>query len=529
MIQIGELVSRSIRVNFLDNFDPDDLTAVVKDAVDKNIRTIPDTNNFPEGESEADSNILSIIFNWGTTLAKWSFKALKWLGISMSEAWGWLVATWTTLSNFNWNASDEQLKTSIENYNIQMSGIWGGIFGKFGIGYLGTIALGAGIGMIFPYIGGPNLARLLVSSVNTELLPDLVDDLGSAITQTANIWASIGLLNVYMFTRKWIKKIPKSTLDGIIGDTNADWIRNAWGEPNAPTLTFSGTIEDKIEDIDSKQLQAFTEEAIEEGWDTFVEGGAIIAQKLDEVLFMYEAAIQNVNGPDRSIIIYPDENSNEEFLILEDIPQEQLIATTQTLINQHRIIGDRSVGNIVATSLDEPQISRPLLRKLTILFSSRPKPPWVDVSEEANESPKPAKTFAVSIPDIKKGTTWKEIKKAAKAYSWGSFRAVARFSNKRKMVVHGSTKQIALDKLNEFLDLSDAKVQSIMVTEEEDVPLKAKKKPTMIYPKSAKLLHRKNSLDNDGNVVINNTYFDTEIIEFLLWVEDEPPYVPVID
>lgn len=526
MITAGELLSRNIRANFLDNFDPPNMLAVVEEAKNKNTRVIPDTSNFVSEDAE-NSGILSTIFKWTINLGKWSFKILKWLGIGVYDAYNWIVSTWTSLSNFDWNSSDAQLKATIENYNVQMAGIWGGVFGQFAIGYLGVVALGYGVGLVFPVIGGPLLGQALVGSVNAELLPELIDNLGNAIGQTINIWTSIGLLNVYMLTRQWIKKLPKSTLQAFLGESKADWIKNVWGEPNAPSLTFSGKIEDKIENIDSKTLQAFTEEAIEEGWDTFIEGGAIIAQKLDEAIFMYEAAIQNVNGPDRSIVIYPDENSDEEFLILEDVPQEQAIATTQMLINQHRLIGNRSVGNIVATSFDEPQIATPLLRKLTIFFSDRPKPPWVVINSSGG-SPKPAKIVQVSIPDIKVGTTWNQIKKAAKFYQWGPFRAVARFTNKRKLSVYGATKAIALEKLNDFLDLSTAVVQSISVIEEEEVPLKAKKIPTMVYPKSAKLLHRKNSLDNDGKVVINNQYFDTEIIEFLLYVDDEPENAPVV-
>jgi hypothetical protein len=519
MITVGELLSRNIRANFIDNFDPPDMLAAVEDARNRNIRIIPDQANFPSEDAEV-SGVMEKISKMLTDFGKWSWKTLKWLKFSFQEAWEWGVAKFEALWNFDWNASDAELKAAIENYNIQIASIWGGVFGQFAIGYLGSIVFGAGVGFLCPVIGGPMLAKAIVGEVSRELLPDLIANLAQAITATLNLAAAQIAIMSYMGWRLLIKQLPEESLKLLVGEKNGDWIKNVWGSPTAPTLSFASMQEERIEKMDGKALKAFVEEALEEGYETFIEGGSIVAQKLDEAIFMYESAVQQAQGPERSIVIQPDRNSDEEILILEDIPQSRLIETTQLLINQHRLLGNRDLGTVVATSFDEPTIARPLLRKLKIFFSSRPKPPWTD------ENGKPAKTVEVSIPDLKKGVTWSQIKKAAREYSWGPFRAVARFTNKRNLIVYGENRDIALAKLHDFLDLSTATVQTITVTEESEVPNKKRKIPTKIYPRKATFLYRKNSLDDEGNVVINNQYFSSDYDSFLLWPEDEPPNLP---
>ncbi len=94
--------------------------------------------------------------------------------------------------------------------------------------------------------------------------------------------------------------------------------------------------------------------------------------------------------------------------------------------------------------------------------------------------------------------------------------------NRRQMVVYGSTAAEAKKKLLQLAALSDAKILTLTISEEELRPSKVRKEPTMMYPSYGTLLARKNSLDANGRTSLDSKTYDESVVRFPLWVPKEP-------
>ncbi len=182
----------------------------------------------------------------------------------------------------------------------------------------------------------------------------------------------------------------------------------------------------------------------------------------------------------------------------------------------YQLMENRDVGMIVGQPEEEWRYKQPRERHLSILFRSKEKPPW----RLANG--KNPKQVTVTIPDAKKGLSWGQIKTAASPYIWGKFRAQARLDNGRMMCLYGSTSPGAVKKLKQILELSASDYVSIEVQEEVERNSKIVKHPTQVFPCSATILVRSDSLWSKGKVDISGKSWKEEPVKFDLWTDKQP-------
>ena len=378
--------------------------------------------------------------------------------VSVTALSEFVMARIEELKAFDWNATDLELETAIWAYNVQMAGIWGSLVGR-GVGYLATVAVGVGVGLVIPVIGGAALAGAISVAVSEEAVPELISELSSALFQTVALKSRQISLSAYINLRRFIKQLPLGTIASIPGiDYNfAKKIKNEWGAEGAPVLSFNKSVSDKVEKIKNPITQAFVENALDESWDTFVEGTLIIARSIDDFIAA-EQMPSSSNGL-RAVEVLPDKNNPDEKVLFYG-RENSLMGQIMGTLNTHQMIHNRDIGfseDVRLTSMPAP----PQKRTLRIILYSSPSPPWT------RKGKRPKKSEHI-IPDPKPGLTWQDVKRAvggAAGMKVGDFAATVNFSNRRQFTVHGDTKDVALANARKLAELSEAKVFRVHVNE----------------------------------------------------------------
>ncbi|MBL1177826.1 hypothetical protein [Pantanalinema sp. GBBB05] len=447
----------------------------------------------------------------------WNF-----IGGSLTGVWGIITNGIQNIWRFDWNAADAELLALCESRNEQIAAAWGSLAGQ-GIGWLAGIAVGAGVSLVVPVIGSAALARYIAGKTAEEALEELAPAFRNVFLLTSSNLITNATINLYLNYRRFLKNLPHDTLVGIFGDDTANFITNIWGRgtQGGTKLSFSAYfIEEPVERIDNKLIKTFVENLLEEAWDSFVEAGFVVASQLDTAYSQQKLNNQNQLGTQRSCELVLDTRAPDEKLYFQNVPQQMLIPAVQSAINTHRMIHNRDVGQIVGQPAEEWIRAKPHYRQLVILFYAKERPPWRDTKGNM------VKKAVYSIPDVKVGVTWQEIKTAAKPFTWGKYRATANLDNGRQMAVYGATPEEAKKVLNSLLMLSTAKILTLSVTEEEIRPARLKKSATKMYPVYATLLARRDSVTGKGLPTLDNRVLSEREIRFELWVNQEPKNMP---
>lgn len=472
---------------------------------------------FPATGEEDDGNIITRVFNPVARVAGWLWGVLGWVSIRVTDIFGWLIGGVTRLSTFDWNATDEKYRQLQSNQNLTMAAVWGSFAGQ-GLGWLAGIGVGYGVGLLCPVIGGSQLARYIASSVLDEATAELTLGLRSALVQTAESLGNNLLLSAYMQYRNLLKNAPERVLRRVYGEDTAGFIRHQWGREGQPTMTFAGFIEEQVESIDNDILRVFVENMLEEGWDSFVEAGFIIAYELDNAFSQTRASSNAALGKERAVILTPDVRTDEKIVITgkEELAKQ---AITNTM-NTFTLVHNRDVGNIVGMTEKEYLKAQPLRRKAHFIFRHRPSPPWKDDEGQIRD-------FSYAVPDLKAGISWLELKTAARPFLWGEYRATANLDNGRQMAVYGGSPNEAENALLRLLTLSTADIVTLNVAQEKIRHPSLKKHATLIYPAYVHLLVRRPSVDPTDRTDLNGGTFSQEKQRVLLWPDEEPDdFVP---
>lgn len=460
------------------------------------------------------NGLINRIWNPNGGLLNWAGNLIKGIQFSFNAAMGWLEGRIESLKNFNWNATDKDIERLAKSQNQAIAAAWGGLIGQ-GLGYVAGIAVGVGVGVVCPVIGGGALARAIASAVSLEAIEELGQNLGQVIVQTIGALANSLLLNGYKSYRNFLRRADRDTLKQIYNDDTITFIKNEWGQEGEPDLSFNAVMDRQVDKIKDRNVKVFVEEALEEGWDSFIDSTFIIANELDTAF--QQNRVANQQNTERSVQIDLEDQNSEETLVFSNVPERELMSQVQATINNHRLIRNRDVGAIVGEPLSDYYLrALPFTRKLDIEFRDKERPPWIDVQTGR------IKRVRVSIPDVKAGITWREVKKAAKSYRWGKFRATAKLNNGRQMAVYGATAAEAENKLKELIDLSTAQIQTLTIAEEVERPAKINKRPTMVYPAFATLLFRKNSTTGQGRTMVSSNTYEEKATRVPLYVETEP-------
>lgn len=411
--------------------------------------------------------------------------------ISATAIFGTVLKVSTTIATFDWAASDNEIQQRINGNNVAIAGVWGSAIGS-GAGWLAGIAIGYGVTVICPVIGSAKLARLVAGEVSLEALEELTATTKGAIQTTFETVSSNLLLSGYRSIRKFFGFNPPDS---------------------APSWTIAEKFEERIESIKDPTLRAFTEGFFDEFFDSFVEAGYIFAYELDSQLASARAA--QAGGVERVVKLIPDKESPKEAIVLAGAESQLKTAIQNTLI-QHRLIYNRDVGQIVGQPAEDWYKAKTQRRKLTIVFNEIERPPY------RRDNGRRPRTATYSIPDPKPGLSWEKIKFAAKAYTWGRFRATANLDSGRQMAVYGASPSEAEDKLKDLLTLSTAEISTLSITEEKERNPALKKEATRFYPANATYLVRRPSTDTTGRNDLSGDRYLQNLIRFRLWTDEEP-------
>lgn len=459
------------------------------------------------------------ILNFARRLVGFISRVIRFVAISVSEIWGWIVERTTALAQFNWNASDQQMIGGMRARNLAVAGAWGTVAGS-ALGWTTSIVLGVGVSMVVPVIGGAALAKLMAANVAQEALQEVSATLVNALRTTLNATASNLSVTAYIKFRRWVKSQPRALLRGIFGERFGDAVKDQWGAEGAPAFTIAGQIEEAIERIPNEFIRTFVENAADEFFDSLVEGGFIVAQQLDEAILQARAGTNQALGDERTVIITPDRQSPNETYQLTG-KQELIKPQIQETINSHRNLYGKDVGEIVGQPALDWFRAVPMRRQMVILFYSKERPPWRQSNGQR------VKSATYTIPDPKAGLSWRQIKAAASVYDWGKFRATANLNNGRQMAVYGGSAREAERKLRQLLELSTAEITTLSVAEEKDRNPNIRKDQTRMYPAFVTFTVRRPTVDGQGRF-IGDREWDADTKRYPLWVEQAPrDFVPL--
>jgi len=447
---------------------------------------------------DSEGNPLSWIIGAGARLAGFVLGGLARAGgLLLGTAVRWLIQSVIQLSNFNWLASDTAIKDFMEGNNLAIASALGALVGGGGV-WLTSIGIASAAAIQYPVLGG-KIALELAEEGGEELRGYL----RNFVTQTGNTLAQNALLYVFLQSRRaWRKAngMPAAVADG----------QKPW--------TISGTIENWAGDIGGTWLRTFVESAIEEASDAAMEAGFILSYALDDYYQSAKLAAQDNLGEHRTIKIIPDKQQEEEFITLSG-PQTLLQQDVQTALTTHRWVHNRDLGQIVGQPAEDWLRAGMQRRKLTIVFKSKEKPPWI-VPEGR------VKQVAYTVPEPDIGLTWQKLKLAAKPFNWGRYRATVNLDNGRQMAIYGATAAEAEDKIKELLPLSTGNLLTLSVSEEKDRHINLRKHVVRMYPAYATLLIRRSTAELTGTNDLSGDSYRQETIRIDLWPDEEPDDLP---
>ena len=452
---------------------------VRRQATDSNsgLRVVSTLNQFlSDSEQGSNDGIFSGLgrffgraLSFGTKSAGWILKVVSGLGaFTFSSLWGWLVNVGQRLVNFDWNSSDAELKQLATSGYLASASSWGSFVGS-GLGWTAGIGLGYGVSMLCPVIGSATLARYVSGKVAVEAVEEVTQALLNALSQTLRAMANHASLSLYINSRKLLKRNKDLLPERVRG------IVENWGSDNGPKVTIADSFETQIEKL-PLFLQLFTEEVVDEFFDSFIEAGYIIAQELDTALAAAKAATPE--NPERGLILYPDRDNPNEKIVLTGT-QKEIIPQVQGVLDNHRTLAQKDVGEIAAVPLHE--FVTPLTSKytLTVHFNEYDKPPFTRKGKQG-------RTAKLKVSDSELSISFNQLKVAFKPYSWGGTRRTTHLNNGRQLAVYGASEAECNDLTNSLLSFTSAEaVKSSYTDVNSGVPANQRKPVTRMYPYKA--------------------------------------------
>lgn len=485
-VAVSNLASRTVR------------QSVTQDSA--GIRKLSTLNRFLSNAEQGDSGgiigFFQKIFKFGIKSAGWIATNLLQLGsLSFTSVWGWLVNTAQRVVNFNWNASDAELKQLINGGYLAAASTWGTFVGST-LGWTAGIGLGYGVSMILPVIGGAVLAKYVATKVAEEALPEISQNLLTALSQTLRAMGGQVSISLYINSRKFLKRRRDQLPE------NVREILDEWGSDNGPRITMAESFEERLESLPLIG-QIFVEEAADEFFDSFIEAGFVVAGELDAAVAGAKAAQKE--NPERGLLLYPDrDNPNDKIVLAGN--QKELIPQVQGVLANRRALQNKDVGDIAAVPIHEfvtPATSR---YTLTIHYSEFEKPPLTRLGKRGQ-------TAKLKVPDSELGITFNQLKVAFKPFTWGGIRATTQLDNGRQLAVYAISEAECNDMIQSLLSFTSAEPTRTVYTDvNSGVPANQRKQPTRVYPYKATMATR--SLNQVSG------RFDVETQTMFLWREN---------
>ncbi|MGD1901603.1 MAG: hypothetical protein ACFB9N_05130 [Geitlerinemataceae cyanobacterium] len=436
-----------------------------------------------------------------------------------------LVSALDFLANFDWQASDDEIKQAIQARNDATLSLVGGLAGR-GLGWGASILLGAGVSMVVPVIGGRALATSILQSSGSEALEELWGETKATLRGIGFLQGSNAAARAYMAGRAFIKRLPQGALESVLGERGARFVKQSWGAKGADSWTIASWRDRRIEKIRSNGWRGFWESLVEEGWDALSEGTFIVSADIDDAVNSHLAA--QSTAPDRAIEIQPDREAPDESIRVYGTPRE-VTSIVHGAMATAQLLGNRDVGyvgNVEGEGLWTPEHQR---RRLTLFYYSVPKPPWTQASADFRSIR--AIKRQVAIPNPRRNISWQEVKTAmggAGGFDSGVAHATARLSSRRKMTVKGATEDLAVQRLEALAALSEDTILNINVGEtrkfaSRDVPLRLRR--IRVYPALAYTVSLTLTTEEEGRLVSEGLSYVQSEDKIEMWRDEAPENV----
>ncbi|QHV00002.1 hypothetical protein BWK47_07595 [Synechocystis sp. CACIAM 05] len=399
------------------------------------------------------------------------------------------------LWNFNWNATDAELDAQYAAYMNLLAGTLGGTIGNA----VGWAVCGAGPGLIMMKFN-KLLALRVLQEVGEEALDELMANLRVLVQQAAQLAFRQTLITSYKNGRRLLKEIlldPNGrgkVFREALG-INTDRVKE-WGEKGTKPWSFAIALDNWIESIKNPLIQNFTEELIEEFFDSCSEAFYVVANTADQYMMEQKLGQASLLGDQEFVEITPNRDNEEEKIIIAG-PAELIKPTIVQTLAQHQLLEERDLGMWVGEPVREAMKSPPMSIQLRIIMSSKQKSVFK------------AKRVQITIPNVDRGRlNWLDIKQrvgGANGYMWGRYKAKAQLSGGHSMFIWAATDADAVDRITMLATLSNEEILGITVTEEKRegsrLRLEAlRKQPTRIYPWAMTIINQQKVLSEESGI-----------------------------
>lgn len=395
---------------------------------------------------------------FGNFLSRKTAGFLAWSATSIFE---WGVERYFELTNFDFNATDEEINNSI-------GAAWKGFLGMAGR-FLGTsIVWGAGsvivggVAIRWPVIGS-NIALEVAREGSQEILASL----RNAFMNLVNVTGQSLVKYLFLGARKL-------ELFGL---------RSIHASDNKKPWTIAEKIDEKVEKL-PPGLEEGIRGLLEGVEDSILDFGYVLAFALDDHFETQKFSQQPPPDTERAIRLFVGNNLNEPGVPFDPEPDapyiyiegnqdyviEQADDVMLTTSGVELVVGSKDIGEFMGVPYEEWQRSSPKRANLQIRYYDSDKPPFQKQG---------ARRAIFNIPDPKP-LTWEKIKQTAISYTYGPVLTTVKLDNGRQMQCWASSPNEGLNTLKQLLNLSTAKMVGLPAHTEIDdslLPQNEKKRP----------------------------------------------------
>lgn len=441
--------------------------------------------------------------------------------LDFSTIWDTVVNAYFTIKYFDWNATDAAIQSQIDSNNKAIV--------TAAASALGT-TLGWSVMRLANLWVGRFGGKSKAAAARGIKVPVLSARVGLALAEEGNeeIRSS-----VYQFlTTARQAMISNTLLSAVLTARRNEW----FGMSSVTTAMADGSIANQIEEKIEKLPEFWrqpAEELLESFEEAIIDAGYVVSFQVDDHVAAAKAA--QSEQPVRTIEV--EFKDSDEKLTFSG-PQELVKQAVVNALATREVLADRDVGQVLGYPITEQEWNPKLqLRQLKITYSSRSKAPWwVEPKQRSSnyqtgnntnakkETQKRARRADITIPDVKPGLTWQEIKAAAGTYQRGNFLVSMMLESGRDMQIWAATPQegrqtlLRLAKLSQF----DPIEGTLRAEEVLDLNPERKKPIEKMHPVFFVLLWRKQSVEPGGKISWDGKTYNETIQKIDLWPAEAP-------
>ena len=441
--------------------------------------------------------------------------------LDFSTIWDTVVNAYFTIKYFDWNATDQAIQSQIDSNNKAIVTAAASALGTtlgWSVMRLANLWIGR--------FGGKSKA----AAARSIKVPVLSARVGLALAEEGNEEIRAGVYQFLTTARQAM--ISNTLLSAVLTARRNEW----FGMSSVTTAMADGSIATKIEEKIEKLPEFWrqpAEEFIESFEEAIIDAGYVVSFQIDDHIAAVKAA--QSEQPVRTIEVeFKDSDEKLSF----SGPQELVKQAVVNALATREVLADRDVGQVLGYPITEQEWNPKLqLRQLKITYSSRSKAPWWvepkprssnyqtgNRDTDKKETQKRARRADITIPDVKPGLTWQEIKNAAGTYRRGNFLVSMMLESGRDMQIWAATPQEGRETLLRLAKLSqfDPIEGTLRAEEVLDLNPERKKPIEKMHPVFFVLLWRKQSVEPGGKISWDGKTYNETIQKIDLWPAEAP-------